>query len=197
MQRASLFLPKRIYTLVNSREMNFSMAEFNNNVWAPWRMEYIRSLQAEQEEEGCFLCRYWQEPEADTVNHVVWRTSTALVVMNRFPYTNGHLMVAHAEHKGDLADLTDDEAMEMTRMIRDSVALLRTVVRAQGFNVGYNIGSCAGAGLPGHLHAHVVPRWGGDTNYMAVIGDTRVVPDSLDALHVELVRQADNVGLRR
>ena len=96
------------------------MAEFNDNIWAPWRMEYIRSLGAEQNEEGCFLCRYWQTPESDAANHVVWRTAAAMVVMNRFPYTNGHLLVAHSGHQGDITDLDDGQAMEMTRMIRES-----------------------------------------------------------------------------
>ena len=164
------------------------VAEFNENLWAPWRMEYIRSLSTECEEDGCFLCRYWEVPEKDAENHVVWRTRSAFVVMNRFPYTNGHLLVAHAHHKGDFGQLGDDELVELTRLIRDSVELLRRTVKAQGFNVGYNVGRCAGAGLPDHLHAHIVPRWGGDTNFMAVVGDTRVVPDSLDALYTELVK---------
>lgn len=172
------------------------MAGFNENLWAPWRMEYIRSLDAAQSDEGCFLCRYWEAPDSDAANHVVWRTETAMVVMNRFPYTNGHLLIAHAGHQGDITDLDDDQAIEMTHLIRASVGLLRTVVRAQGFNIGYNLGLCAGAGLPDHLHAHIVPRWNGDTNYMAVIGDIRVVPDSLDALYAELVSQAKKLGLR-
>ena len=159
-------------------------------------MEYIRSLEEESKETGCFLCRYWQEPTQDRENHVVWRGKTAYAVMNRFPYTNGHLLVAHAEHKADLTELTEDEVVEMSRMTRDAVALLRQTVHAQGFNVGYNIGQCAGAGLPGHLHLHIVPRWSGDTNFMAVTGDIRVVPDALDALCTELVQAAEAAGLR-
>jgi len=173
------------------------MPEFNPNLWAPWRMEYIRSLAPEVTDQGCFLCRYWSDPASDQANHVLWRRSSSLVVMNRFPYTNGHLIVSHAEHKSDLAELTDDELSEMTRTIRDGVELLRATLRPQGFNIGYNMGYCAGAGLPGHLHAHVVPRWSGDTNFMAVIGDARVVPDSLDALYGELVKSVEAAGLRR
>jgi len=164
------------------------VAEFNDNLWAPWRMEYIRSLDAEAADDGCFLCRYWEHPENDTENHVLWRAKSAFVVMNRFPYTNGHLMIAHAGHKGDFGDLSDGELADLACAVRDSVELLRRTVKAEGFNVGYNVGRCAGAGLPDHLHAHVVPRWGGDTNFMAVLGDTRVVPDSLDALYRELVK---------
>ena len=172
------------------------MAEFNKNLWAPWRMEYIRSLEEEQEEDGCFLCRYWSDPGADTENHVVWRTGSAFTMMNRFPYTGGHLLIAQAHHKGDLGDLTDDELCELTRMVRDGVAILRQAVRAQGFNIGYNLGHCAGAGLPGHLHAHVVPRWAGDTNFMAVTGEARVVPVGLDELYEVLVEKAKQAGLR-
>ena len=173
------------------------MAEYNPNLWAPWRMEYIRALGQDVTDEGCFLCRYWREPDADRTHHVVWRAKSAFVVMNRFPYTNGHLLVSHAEHKADLSDLTDDGLVTMTCAIRDSVVVLRATLKPQGFNIGYNVGHCAGAGLPGHLHAHVVPRWSGDTNFMAVIGDTRVVPDSLDALYTELLKTAEAAGLRR
>ncbi len=173
------------------------MPEFSQNLWAPWRMEYIRSLQQEQQEDGCFLCRYWARPEHDTQNHVIWRTKSAFVVMNRFPYTNGHLLIAHAAHKVDLAQLADDELLEMTRAMCDAVAVLRQTGGAQGFNVGYNLGQCAGAGLPGHLHAHVVPRWSGDTNFMAVLADTRVVSEALDASWADLARAATGLGLRK
>ena len=172
------------------------MAEYNENIWAPWRMEYIRTLEAELEEDGCFLCRYWEAPSRDRENHVVWRSDSAFVVMNRFPYTGGHLLVAHAKHRGDLGDLSDEELLAMTRLIRAGVDVLRRTLHPQGFNIGYNVGQCAGAGLPGHLHAHVVPRWAGDTNFMAVLGDIRVVPESLDALYAELVKNAEAAGLR-
>jgi len=171
------------------------MAEFNQNLWAPWRMDYIRSLDDETKDDGCFLCRYWEQPDRDRENHVVWRTGSTFVVMNRFPYTNGHLMVAHGRHQGDPTDLSVDELHDMTRAIRDSVAVLKTTVAAQGFNIGYNVGRCAGAGLPDHLHAHVVPRWSGDTNFMAVLGDKRVIPDSLDALWGELTKAAKAMQL--
>jgi len=172
------------------------VAEFNENLWAPWRMEYIRSLDDETDGDGCFLCEYWQDPQRDRENHVVWRTTGSFVVMNRFPYTNGHLLIAHGAHRGDLTDLSPEEAFELTRTIRDAVEVLRKTVSPQGFNIGYNIGRCAGAGLPDHLHAHVVPRWSGDTNYMAVLGDIRVVPDTLDALWGQLAEAAVGAGLR-
>lgn len=167
------------------------MPEFNANLWAPWRMEYIRSLGPELTDEGCFLCGYWSNPAGDAENHVIARAKSTFLVMNRFPYTNGHLLVAHAAHKGDFNELSDGELLEMTRMIRTGVDLLTRTLKPQGFNVGYNIGRCAGAGLPGHLHAHIVPRWSGDTNFMAVIGESRTIPDSLDALYQELVKATE------
>jgi len=162
----------------------------NTNIWAPWRMEYIRTF-ADENDVGCFLCRYWEQPENDEKNHVLWRTSNSFVVMNLFPYTNGHLLVAPSEHKADFCDLTDEQLAELSRLVRKGVGLLRRTVRAQGINVGYNVGLCAGAGLPGHIHGHIVPRWTGDTNFMTVTGDVRVVPDSLDTLYDDLVKNLD------
>ena len=164
------------------------MAEYNDNLWAPWRMEYIRSLGDDLTDQGCFLCEYWSDPDHDRENHVVRRSASTLAVLNRFPYTNGHVLIAHAGHKGDITDLSEEELMEITLMTRSIVQVLRTLLNPGGFNIGYNIGKCAGAGLPGHLHAHVVPRWTGDTSFMAVVGDVRVVPDSLEAMCTKITR---------
>jgi ATP adenylyltransferase len=172
------------------------MAQFNKNLWAPWRMDYIRSLQHEAEEDGCFLCRYRDQPDRDAEHHVVWRTAGTYVVMNRFPYTNGHLLVAHGPHQRHLIDLSDDEFDAMSRTTRDAVRVICDVLHPDGLNIGYNLGRCAGAGLPDHLHAHIVPRWSGDTNFMAVVDSTRIIPDSLDALYAELVKAAQAAGLR-
>ena len=172
------------------------MSDFNKTVWAPWRMDYIRSLGEELEEDGCFLCRYHDEPARDRENHVLWRGESTFVVMNRFPYTTGHLLIALARHQGDIDDLDDGEVAEMSRSIHNGVGVLRAALSPQGFNIGYNIGQCAGAGLPDHLHAHLVPRWSGDTNFMSVVGDCRVIPDALDKLYAELVRHATEAGLR-
>lgn len=174
------------------------MSEFNPNLWAPWRMEYIRSLDQEnQQAGGCFFCRYFDAPDQDREHHVLWRSERAFVMLNRFPYTNGHLMVALSRHAGDPADLAAGELEELTRLTYDGVALLRKSLRAEGFNVGSNIGRCAGAGVPDHLHNHIVPRWGGDTNYMAVIGGVRVIPDCLDALYDQLAADAAAMGFRK
>lgn len=171
------------------------MGEFPDNIWAPWRMEYIESLS--QKDGGCFLCAYRDAPDRDAANHVLWRTDDTLVIVNRFPYTNGHLLIAPAAHKGDLPDLDDAELLNLWRHTRDAKRLLETAVGAQGFNIGINFGRCAGAGLPDHLHVHLVPRWNGDTNFMAVLGDVRVIPDGLDRSFQRLRQTATELGLPR
>ncbi len=170
------------------------MNEFHENLWAPWRMEYIHSL---SDESSCFLCDYSDAPQRDEDNRVVWRSRETLVVLNRFPYTNGHLLIAPLAHKAELDDLTDAEMKSLWWQTRDTKTLLSEAVHAQGFNIGLNFGRCAGAGLPGHLHIHVVPRWSGDTNYMAVLGDVRVIPQALDRLYEQLRRLSAELGLPR
>lgn len=171
-----------------------AMSEFPHNLWAPWRMEYIRSLSGDKPG-GCFFCEYRDAAAADAANHVLWRTAETMVVMNRFPYTNGHLLVAPLAHKADFADLGDGPLGDLWKQTRDAKSLLAQAVGAQGFNIGINFGLCAGAGVPDHLHVHVVPRWNGDTNFMAVLGDVRVIPEGLDKMYVRLKEAAGNMGL--
>ncbi len=171
------------------------MPEFSNALWAPWRMDYIRSLAPGGQDNGCFLCKYWAAAEQDRANHVLWRGPTCFVAFNRFPYSNGHVLIAPGRHVPALADLADAELDELIRRIRDAQVLIAEVVRPQGFNVGINAGRCAGAGLPDHIHAHVVPRWEGDTNFMTVLGDARVIPQDLDELYGEFARAASRLGL--
>lgn len=172
------------------------MAEKNPNLWAPWRIEYIESLGDENDDSECFLCRYWRETDNDEQHRLVWRGRRAFVVMNRFPYTNGHLLICPADHVGDLSELPETSSTEVARMTRDALRLLTDTIHPHGFNVGMNIGRCAGAGLPDHLHTHIVPRWNGDTNYMAIVGDVRVIPQALDTLRDRLVAGAIKMGLR-
>ncbi len=172
------------------------MPDFNLNIWAPWRMEYIRSLEEQTRDDGCFLCHYWQHPRDDDANLVVWRRSHVLVVLNRFPYTNGHLLIAPPTHVADLTALDRDTLAALQIAAQEATRLLTHAIHAEGFNIGYNVGRCAGAGLPDHLHAHVVPRWSADTNYMAVLGGVRVVPDGLRESHRLLVQAATELGLR-
>ena len=157
-------------------------------------MEYIKSL-AGVDSDGCFLCDYWADQASDRKNLVVWRGKHCLTVLNKFPYTNGHLLIACGAHKGSMEQLSEAELVEMATMTRDGIRVLKSAVGAQGFNVGMNFGRCAGAGLPDHLHTHVVPRWSGDTNYMAVVGDVRVIPQSLEDLHASLSAAAAELGL--
>jgi ATP adenylyltransferase len=170
------------------------MDEFRENLWAPWRMEYIHLL-ADKSKSGCFLCEYRDTPGEDSKNHVLWRTADAIVLMNKFPYTNGHLLIAPLRHKGELSDLEESEMTSLMRLARDTKQLLAAALSAQGFNIGINFGLCAGAGLPEHLHVHIVPRWNGDTNFMAVIGDVRVIPQGLDTLYNKLKALSVEMGL--
>jgi ATP adenylyltransferase len=130
----------------------------------------------------------------DRANLIVLRKELTVVVLNRFPYNNGHLLVAPRAHKAELGDLYPGEMLEITQTLGTLVQLLRELLRADGFNLGLNLGRVAGAGLPGHLHWHIVPRWHGDTNFMPVLADTRVIVQSLDSLYDLLqARLADGV----
>jgi ATP adenylyltransferase len=162
-----------------------------DRLWAPWRAQYIREASATElagDEPGCFLCRYLGAPEVeDRANHVVWRRAHSFVVLNRYPYNNGHLLIAPRVHKGSLGDLTGADLTEPLETMQRAIAVLDRVLRPQGYNVGLNLGRSAGAGLPGHLHWHVVPRWDGDTNFMPVVGRAKVIVESLDELHDRFV----------
>lgn len=147
-------------------------------MWAPWRMDYI----LQSKEQGCFICRIIHGDD-DRNNLVLKRGEHSLVLMNRYPYNNGHLMVAPYRHIAGLEEMTPDEASEMMSLTTQSVTILRRAMKAEGFNVGLNLGDAAGAGLREHIHNHIVPRWTGDTNFMPVLGQTKVIPQSLTDLH--------------
>ena len=170
-----------------------SSPEWSRNIWAPWRMEYIESLR--EEDGGCFLCAAAGDPSADDENLVIWRGRRSFAVLNRFPYTGGHSLVAPLAHVAGLEDLDEPTLLEIFAMVRDLRAVLARAIRAEGFNVGLNLGRCAGAGLPGHLHVHIVPRWPGDTNFMAVLGDVRVIPVALGKLRTQLLEAGEELGL--
>ena len=161
----------------------------SEQLFAPWRIEYIRGL-AKPESDKCFLC----EAAAATSEQerrerlVLWTSDLSVVLINRYPYTNGHLLIAPRDHVADLELLADDVATDLHRQTARAIKLLKLAQSPQGFNIGINLGRCAGAGLPGHVHQHVVPRWGGDTNFMSVVGDVRVVPQAMSQLHRELMQ---------
>ncbi|MHC4425816.1 MAG: HIT family protein [Planctomycetota bacterium] len=163
------------------------------NLWAPWRIEYIRGLSegphfteknktGTGESSGCFICHNLEHPDDDDKNLVLWRTEKNIVILNRFPYNNGHLLIAPVRHIPDLGDASDEELLQMVKLVRESQKALSLAIKPHGFNVGMNFGRCGGAGLPGHLHIHIVPRWDGDTNFMTVCSDTDVISQSLTEL---------------
>jgi ATP adenylyltransferase len=155
-------------------------------IWAPWRMDYI--LEADKDD-GCFLCRAF-ESEDDEANLVLERREHTFAIFNRFPYNNGHMLIAPNAHKADLGDLEETELLELMCLTRDIQERLQRAICPHGFNIGINLGRCAGAGVPGHLHVHIVPRWSGDTNFMSVTARTKVIVQSLDALY-KLLRDQD------
>ncbi len=163
-----------------------------SHLWAPWRMEYVTGNESRT---GCFFCDYWADPAGDRANLVLARGRHCFAVLNRYPYNGGHLMVAPARHSSLLEDLCEETLPEVMRLVRVAERVLRRELKADGFNVGFNIGRPAGAGIRDHLHMHVVPRWEGDTNFMPVLDDTRVVPVALDRLWEQLApRFAEEVG---
>jgi ATP adenylyltransferase len=157
-----------------------------DHLWAPWRLSYVAAPKEKQpttdEGGGCFICRGVTGTD-DKANLVVHRSELSVVVLNRFPYNNGHLLVCPKAHKGRLDELTPDELLDLQLVLRTMLGAIERRMSPDGFNVGLNLGRAAGAGVPGHLHWHVVPRWAGDTNFMPVVGDTRVIVQSLEALY--------------
>ena len=147
-------------------------------LWAPWRLEYINQA---DEQEGCVFCL--AAAASDEQGLVVHRGERAFVLLNKYPYSSGHLMVAPFRHVGELGELENDEAVEIHRLAAQGLGALAAVYEPQGYNLGWNLGRIAGAGVPGHLHWHIVPRWGGDTNFMPVLTDTRVIVQSLDQFY--------------
>jgi ATP adenylyltransferase len=147
-------------------------------LWAPWRMPY---LQGGARPEGCFFCTLGAgKGEPESLAQVVWRGESVYALLNRYPYSNGHTMVVPYIHEGRLEELESEVSRELMSGVRRTIRALALVYSPEGFNVGLNLGSAAGAGFGDHLHFHVVPRWSGDTNFMSTTGGTRVVPESLD-----------------
>lgn len=143
-------------------------------IWAPWRMGYILG----EKPKGCIFCDKPKD-DKDRENLLLARAKRCSVMLNAYPYNNGHLMVAPYRHVAALTDLTEDEISDIMRVAQQCVSVLQQEFKPDGFNVGMNLGRVAGAGIDDHLHLHIVPRWNGDTNFMSVLVDTRVVPESL------------------
>jgi ATP adenylyltransferase len=158
-------------------------------LWAPWRMEYINS--AREGEGGCIFCELPAEGD-DEKNYILTRSDRAFVMLNKFPYNSGHLMIAPFRHVGEVEELEDDEALDLHHLLQKSLKALKEAMNPDGFNVGMNLGQVAGAGIPDHVHSHVVPRWSGDTNFMPMVAETKVLPELLQDTYSRLREQLRN-----
>ena len=158
------------------------MVKENGVLWAPWRKGYV--IQPNKDK-ACLFCRVIREKD-DRKNLIVFRGKGAFIILNRFPYNNGHLMVLPNRHLKDLSVLNPEEAKELFSLIKKATRGLKKALKPEGLNIGLNMGKAAGAGIAGHLHVHIIPRWVGDTNFMPAVSGTKSLPDSLDALYEEL-----------
>jgi ATP adenylyltransferase len=161
----------------------------NKNLWSPWRYEYLRNLELDVENVGevsCdepnFISKYWNEPALDQQNYVVDRNDNGIIFLNRYPYANGHLLVALGTSQPMLMSYLPQERQNLWELVETATSLMYDKLKPQGVNIGINEGMAGGAGIPQHLHVHVVPRWNGDTNFMATIGEIRVIPSSLQEM---------------
>jgi len=153
-------------------------------LWAPWRSEFVLA----HKEEGCPFCKAF-EAKRDTIrNLVVHRGKTCIVILNKYPYNSGHAMVVPKRHLADLCELTAEENNEMFSLVRKTVKILADIIHPHSFNIGMNLGESSGAGIPEHLHMHIVPRWNGDTSFMMVLGKTKVVSVPIDAVYGKIKR---------
>lgn len=168
-----------------------------DRLWAPWRQEYLQSASQDEDHGGCFLCEAIREG-VNPSSLALYLDDLSLIILNRYPYNTGHLMLAPRRHIGELGELERDELIALGELTQRAVRWLGIVYHPQGFNIGMNLGRVAGAGLPGHLHLHIVPRWNGDTNYMPLIAKTKVLSESLqDSWHrLHQVIERDGQTLR-
>ncbi len=158
-------------------------------LWAPWRMKYIEYTKLERDTE-CFICRAFNESD-DERNLVIYKSDAVIVLMNKFPYNTGHLLVAPTKHVPDFSLLADEELCLLAKAVKASVEVLKRALSPDGFNIGVNLGRVAGAGLESHVHVHIVPRWSGDTNFMPIIADTKVIPEALKDTYNKLIQHRE------
>ncbi len=178
------------------KAMTHTIGAMHQSIWAPWRMAYLRSLDDRASSERAageasstnFLRHYWEHPELDAVHHVVHRNDDGMILLNRYPYSNGHLMVALGDPRPALLEYDAAQRAQLWQLVDLAALLVRRTLNPQGLNIGVNEGRAAGAGVPEHLHVHLVPRWSGDVNFMAAIGGLRMIPDSLEAAHAAYAR---------
>jgi len=161
-------------------------------LFAPWRMDYIQAVSDGPKE--CFLCAAARTPDQDEANLVLARGTNCLLMLNKYPYVNGHLLVAPYRHAPTPVECTPEERAEMMELLVLGQKALAMAMNPQGFNVGINIGKSAGAGVPGHIHAHVVPRWNGDINFMTIIGNVRIIPQAIEEAYKLLKDAVGKLG---
>lgn len=163
-------------------------------LWSPWRSKYIKSFNDEAKENGekCFICLALKNPDRDKELLVVGRRKNCIAILNKFPYNNGHVLVAPNRHVSDLEELSAEEMTSMMLLVQETIAGLKQIYKPHGFNVGINLGRCAGAGLPGHLHIHVIPRWDGDTSFVSLISDIKVVSIGIEDTFEQLSQILSN-----
>lgn len=154
-------------------------------LWAPWRSVYIKSITRDKKDQKmCLFCEL--QKKNDDEAYIVYRGSKNYIVLNAFPYTTGHLMIVPYRHVSTIEELDDEEILEMIKLAKLMIKILKKEYRPDGFNIGINIGRAAGAGIEGHIHLHIVPRWVGDSNFMSIIANTRVLPEALDETYKKL-----------
>jgi ATP adenylyltransferase len=159
-------------------------------LWAPWRLNYVKN--ADKEKNSCFICKAFEsDPAEDRNNLLLYRGKKALVILNKFPYNTGHLMVCPIRHTGDFLSLMPEELEEINFLIKKSIKALKRAYNPDGFNIGLNLGKVSGGSVDTHIHYHIVPRWQGDTNFMPIIGNAKVIPQSLDETYEILKRYWD------
>ncbi len=151
-----------------------------DKLWAPWRTKYIKITR----QKGCVFCKV-SKPGRD--EYLIFKTKYSFAVLNIFPYNNGHILIAPLRHIADISSLSKEESLDLMQSLIKAKALLDKVLKAEGYNIGINLGKSAGAGITGHLHLHIVPRWAGDTNFMTTVSDAKVISQSLKELHKQLL----------
>lgn len=160
-------------------------------IWAPWRMEFITSMKKKC---SCIFCYKFKDlKQNDKSNLVLYRGKKSFILMNLYPYSNGHLMIAPVRHVADYTKLDNTELLELNKLIQLSIKMLSKLYHPEGFNIGINLGKAAGAGIDKHLHIHIVPRWLGDNNFMSVISETKVIPESINATYSKLKKTLERI----
>ncbi len=164
----------------------------SSSLYAPWRLDYIKTVS--DGPASCFLCEAAKNPDNDAPNLVLARTPLCLLMLNKYPYVNGHLLAAPYRHAPTLVECSPEERAQLMDLIALGQQALALAMNPQGYNIGFNVGKCAGAGVPGHIHAHLVPRWNGDINFITILGNVRIIPQAIDQAYAQLKSAIEKLG---